>query len=139
MLGYYAPQRNKVAVRRVEVVDPLNVQLTKTLIHEAAHYVAGHTTGMNRGVAEVVAECSAFVVMDRYGFDTGDYSFAYVAGWANGDRALLKQGMEDIKKVSSVLIGAIENSSPDYASPARYPEEGELLASQEMVDNVGDD
>ncbi len=96
--------------------DLLNVQMTKTLAHEAAHYAAGHTVGMNRGLAEVVAECSAFVIMDRYGLLNGDYLFNYVAGWANGDISVLKQGMEDIKRVSSLLIDAIEHSSPEYVS-----------------------
>jgi antirestriction protein ArdC len=115
-LGYYAPHKNKVALRQVEGVDPLNVQMTKTLVHEAAHFAAQHTADMNRGLAEVVAECSAFVVMDRFGFDTGDYSFTYVAGWANGDTAVFKQGMADIKQVSGVLIDAIEHSTPEYVS-----------------------
>jgi hypothetical protein len=52
--------------------------------------------------------------MDHYGFDTSTYSFTYAAGWAEGDKDVLKQGMEDIKKVSGILIDAIAGADPEY-------------------------
>jgi alkylated DNA nucleotide flippase Atl1 len=139
--GYYSPNTRKVAIRKAETVDPLSIQLTKTLVHEAAHYAAGHAGGMDRGAAEVVAECSAFVVMDRYGVDTGAYSFTYAAGWAKGDARLLKQAMGDIKQVSGTLINAIEQTTYEPTAsmlPERFPEEDEHLSSRESEENRPD-
>ena len=65
----------------------MKVQKTKTPILEAAHYGSGENTEeTKRTFVEVVAESSAFVVMDHFGFDSGQYAFTYTAGWRNGDK-----------------------------------------------------
>jgi hypothetical protein len=82
-------------------------QATKTLTHETAHMVAGHTIGMNDRDVETVAESSAFVVLSHYGIESRGYSFPYVARWAQ-DRAVLKRNLEAIQQVSHTIITDLE-------------------------------
>ncbi len=67
----------------------------KTLAHEAGHVLlhdptrdsAGRGEGTSahcRGVKEVEAESVAYLVAASHGLPTGDYTFAYVTGWAAG-------------------------------------------------------
>jgi hypothetical protein len=79
--------------------------------------------------------------MDHFGFDTGQYSFMYSAGWAQGDKDVLKQAMSDIKKTSGILIDAIENSQPEYGQRSQpvFAEEDEFLYGREIQENQADD
>src|SRR6478752_5950791 len=71
--------------------DVDGAQAVKTLAHEYAHvllhdpalFPSGQTVGC-RGEAEVEAESVAYLIAACHGLDTGDYSFAYVAHWAEG-------------------------------------------------------
>jgi hypothetical protein len=120
--GFYHPTKRQIVVRRSVVadedgeehplVDPLNVQKTKTLVHEAAHYVADHRGHVDRRDAETVAEGAAFVVMAHHGLDTAGYSFPYLATWAQ-DVAVLKRNLAAIQQTAATLIGAIAGSSHD--------------------------
>jgi hypothetical protein len=58
---------------------------------------------------EVEAEGTAFVVLSYFGFDTSEYSFAYVAGW-NGskDAQAIQQAGETIQKTAKTIINEIE-------------------------------
>jgi antirestriction protein ArdC len=125
--GFYHPTKRQIVVRRSVVedgdgtahplVDPLNVQKTKTLVHEAAHYVADHRGTVERRDAETVAEGAAFVVMAHHGLDTAGYSFPYLATWAQ-DVAVLKRNLTAIQQTAAVLIGAIERTPPEDPSAA---------------------
>ena len=123
-----------IVIRKEDGVDPLNVAKTKTLVHEAAHYVADHAPTLAKGDVETVAESSAFVVMDRFGLDTGAYSFPYVAGWAQ-NTDVLKRNLGEIQKVSHRLIAAIEGvADPGDRAPtsATVPEADERLVLREL-------
>ena len=100
--GWYRPGTNTIAVSERSGGD----QQTKTLVHEAAHYVAAHRGKVDRRDAETVAESSAFVVLTHFGLDPSGYSFPYVAGWAE-DRQVLKRNLGEIQRVSQTLIDAI--------------------------------
>lgn len=112
--GYYAPANNQIVVDVPHGLHPLNAQKTKVLVHEAAHWMADHKDGIDRHDAETVAEASAFVVMNHFGLDTANYSFPYIAGWAK-DRERLHTNLEEIRRVSRRLIGAIEGVGDPYA------------------------
>lgn len=131
--GVYRPEKRAIAIRSTEyvdhdedtgeltirrLVDPLNVQMTKTLVHEAAHYVSDHKGDVDRRVAELVAEGSAFVVMDHFGLDTASYSFPYVANWLGEDKDAVTTNLRQIKHVSGTLINAIENTTVPIPDPA---------------------
>ncbi|MFP3463878.1 ArdC-like ssDNA-binding domain-containing protein [Leifsonia sp. SIMBA_070] len=67
----------------------------KTLIHETAHILLGHTSDpldyvSHRGRMEVEAESVAYIVAGLLGCDTAVYSIGYITGWANGDTNLIQ-------------------------------------------------
>ena len=84
------------ASRLVRVRDDVDdAQAVKTLAHELGHVrlhapsrpdpsalLQAGTTAACRGTAEVEAESFAFIVAASHGLPTGDYSFPYVATWA---------------------------------------------------------
>ena len=101
--GYYAPTRRQIALGSHLTGD----QRTKTLAHEAAHFVADHRGWINREDAETVAESAAFVVLNHYGIDASDYSFAYVAAWAQNHQ-VFKRNLDAIQRTAHALIAGIE-------------------------------
>lgn len=101
--GYYAPTLKRIAVDSRLAGD----QATKTMAHETAHFVAEHRGWMPREDAETVAESAAYVILQHYGIDSGSYTFAYVARWAE-DRLVLKRNLDAIQKTSHTIIHAIE-------------------------------
>jgi hypothetical protein len=105
--GYFDPLRRHVAVGLHIDGD----QATKTLTHEAAHVVAGHTIGMNSPDVETIAESAAFVVLNFFGIDSSGYSFAYVSRWAQ-DRAVLKRNLAGIQKTAHTIITGLEGDGP---------------------------
>jgi len=106
--GYWEPGTKTVGLSR----DLVGVGELKTLMHEAAHCLADHRPGViDRADGETVAESVAFVVLQHYGVDTGDYTFPYVAGWAK-DRAVLDRNLAAIRGVSHQLIAAIGDDCP---------------------------
>ncbi len=112
--GYFQPATNHVGIGYHIDGD----QATKTLTHETAHVVAGHTLGMNDRDVETVAESAAYVVLTRYGLDSASYSFPYVARWAQ-DRAVLKRNLDTVQHVSSAIIAAIEVGGSGERIPSR--------------------
>ncbi len=105
--GYYQPFTRRVGIGHHIDGD----QATKTLAHEVAHMVSGHLSGIERRDAETVAESAAFVVLTHYGIDSSDYTFPYVAIWAQ-DRAVLKRNLAAIQQVSHRIIAGIEGEEP---------------------------
>ena len=108
--GYWEPGKKTVGIS----ADLAGVGELKTLMHEAAHCLGDHRLGaIDRADGETVAESVAFVVLQHYGVDTGDYTFPYVAGWAK-DRAVLDRNLGAIRGVSHQLIAAIgDDCLPD--------------------------
>lgn len=118
--GYWQPARNAIVIRSDRVTDeetgettplsdPFSPGKTKTLAHEAAHYLADHRGAIDRRDAETVAEGAAFVVLARYGIDTGAYSFPYVARWAE-DKVVLRRNLAEVQGVPAGLIAGIEEA-----------------------------
>lgn len=106
-LGYYSPSLKQIALDH----SLEGVQVAKTLCHETAHFVADHLPGgVSRQDAETVAESSAYVVLKRYGVDTSDYSFPYVARWAQ-DRGVLTKNLAAIQRVAGTIIEGIEEQA----------------------------
>lgn len=66
--------------------DVAAAQALKTLVHELGHAVLhGDELTRSREIQEVEVDSVAYIVCDALGLDTGDYSFAYVARWSEGD------------------------------------------------------
>jgi antirestriction protein ArdC len=101
--GYYSPSHKRIVIHeRLIGTD----QATKTLAHEAAHHVAAHHGALDRRDAETVAESAAFVVLHHFGLDTSDYTFPYVAGWAE-ERTVLKRNIEAISHIAGRFLSHI--------------------------------
>ena len=82
-------------------------QTVKTFVHEIAHSILHVDSDKSREQKEVEAESVAYVVCQALGIDSSDYTFGYLAGWANGDTKLLKQSLNDIQKCSDKIITAL--------------------------------
>jgi len=81
-------------------------QRVKTLAHEIAHAIL-HETFTNRGLAELEAESTAYVVCNALGLDTSGYSLGYVATWAGGGEeaiAAIKASCERIQKTAAQIL-----------------------------------
>jgi len=102
--GYYRPGERLIVVSERLSGD----DRTKTLVHEAAHYLADHRGRIDRADAETIAESSAFVVLAHYGIDASEYSFPYVARWAE-DKAVLRRNLSEVQGVAAGLIAGIED------------------------------
>ena len=85
-------------------------QRVKTLAHEIAHAIL-HETFTNRGLAELEAESTAYVVCSALGLDTSDYSLGYVATWAGGgDEAIaaIKASCDRIQKTAAQILRSFD-------------------------------
>ena len=101
--GVYVPSLSKVMV--CDSLEPAH-QL-KTLVHELAHAMLDHgNSDKAKHVLELEAESAAFIVCDALGLDTSDYSFAYLAGWAEKPEEILPAA-ECACKLADKIVKAI--------------------------------
>lgn len=97
-------------------------QNIKTLLHEIAHSRL-HDPNVNadrpnRDKREVQAESIAFVVANKLGLDTAEYSFDYIAGWSsNRETKELKESLEVIQKEASAMITTIQEKYQELIKP----------------------
>ncbi len=101
--GYYLPRTREIAVHR----DLVGLREVKTLVHEAAHFVADHCGNVKWEDAETVAESAAYVTLAHFGLDTSGYSFGYVAHWAR-EMTVFRRNVAAIQQTAQQLIVAIE-------------------------------
>lgn len=100
-MGYYDTVQKTITVR--EGLSEL--QTVKTLIHEIAHSQMhalkpgeeGYVP-IDRSTMELEAESVAFVCCSYFNLDTDDYSFPYIAGWAEDkDLTALHESLDRIR------------------------------------------
>ena len=109
--GYYNHVENLIVIKS-EMSDN---QTLKTAFHEAAHKLLHdpkselNTVKSLRNEKEVQAESVAFMVAERLGMDTSDYSFPYIASWSNGKQlAQLKAVLQEIQSATKRIVEEIE-------------------------------
>lgn len=84
-------------------------QTIKTAIHETAHSLYHDLESVDRQTAEVEAESTAFIVCEHLGIDTSDYSFGYVASWAESkDAKVLGASLNNIQRQAAEIIEGID-------------------------------
>ena len=112
--GYY-----HLVDKRIAIDEGMSeMQTIKTLIHEIAHAKlhaidpdakAAPEDGKGRHTKEVEAESVAYTVCQRYGIETSDYSFGYIAGWSSDKETKeLKSSLETIRKTAAEMIESID-------------------------------
>jgi hypothetical protein len=102
--GSFTPSTNVIRIGTRK--SPLRV--CKTSIHETAHFMEEHLgTREGYNLGELVAESVAFVTLQRYGLDTSEYSFKYIAGYG-GDPRMLQKGLTAIQKIATAIIAGLE-------------------------------
>ena len=112
--GYFSEEEGKIAIK----AGLSEAQTIKTLIHETAHSMLHTKSGkeklekkgisFTRKDAEVQAESVAYVVCQHFGIDTSDYSFGYIAGWAEGKQLKeLKGSLELVRSTAGKIIDEI--------------------------------
>lgn len=112
--GYY-----HLMVKRIAIDEGMSeMQTIKTLIHEIAHAKLhavdpdekpSSEEKKDRHTKEVEAESVAYTVCQRYGLETSDYSFGYIAGWSSDKETKeLKGSLETIRKTAAEMIESID-------------------------------
>lgn len=113
--GYYSLADDAIVIQE----DMSEAQTLKTIFHETAHSILHSTAQMDARKAEgkeefsredreVQAESVAYIVADRYGLDTKEYSFPYVASWA-GDAKKILANLAEIKETATVIIDRMDH------------------------------
>ncbi len=106
---------------RIRVVSSNSeAQQAKTLAHEIGHALLHDpgvevTKDLERGLKELEAESTAYVICMALGMDTSDYSFGYVAGWAGGAPEALqgiKASTGRIQKAATAVLKTFEVDEP---------------------------
>lgn len=110
--GHYVLSNPEIVVKRNSYT-----QMIKTLFHEYAHHV--HITRKmegsdDKGYKEIVAESVAYIVSQRFGLDTSDYSLQYINSWSRGKKSedILALGGV-IQNVSKVVIETFGSESEE--------------------------
>ncbi len=96
--GWYSRSRHTIWID--PNLSPL--QSVKTLAHELSHHFANHPESQARGEKEMVAESSAYVVMNHLGLSSDSYSFDYLASW--GDDKTFRAALNEIIKTANIII-----------------------------------
>lgn len=113
--GYYSLADDVIVIQE----DMPEAQTLKTFFHETAHSILHSTAQMDARKAdgkeefsredrEVQAESVAYIVADRYGLDTSEYSFPYVASWA-GDTKKILANLSEIKATANTIIDRMDH------------------------------
>lgn len=112
--GFFSPVESRIAIQE----GMSEIQTVKTAIHEIAHAKLHAVKPdekvtpedkKDRHTKEVEAESVAYTVCQRYGIETSDYSFGYIAGWSSGKETKeLKSSLDTIRKTAAEMIEGID-------------------------------
>ena len=109
--GYCSFGEKRIALRK----GLSGAQAVKTAIHECAHALLHDpekklaTVTSARSDKEVQAESVAYIVASRYGIDTSDYSFPYIASWSQGKPLeQLSRFLNEIQETARNICKAID-------------------------------
>lgn len=110
--GYYSCTEQRIVIQS----NMNGAQAVKTAIHECAHALLHDpekklpTLDSSRSDKEVQAESIAYIVASRYGLDTSDYSFPYIASWSKGKQLeQLNRFLSEIQETARTICNAIDS------------------------------
>lgn len=112
------------STQTIRVRDDVDTaQAVKTMAHELGHALLHRDTAerhvMCRGTAEVEAESVAFLVADRLGLDTSDYTFGYISEWATATKhadkpsAAVKASLNRIVAAADQIVERVTVTADD--------------------------
>lgn len=109
--GFYNHAEDRIVIKS----GMSDAQTLKTAFHETAHKLLHDpkleivTVKVPRNEKEVQAESVAFMVAERLGLDTSEYSFPYIASWSDGKQMeQLRDCLQEIQEVAKQVTEAIE-------------------------------
>ena len=115
--GYYSPSSNSIVIKTAMSGE----QILKTVVHESAHCLLHDpdkkivTVKSPRNEKEVQAESIAFIVCEKLGVDTSEYSFPYIVSWSEGKQLdQLNKFLDEIQKASQTIFTAIDSELLKY-------------------------
>jgi len=102
------------ARERTVAISPIAALPHKTLFHELAHVVLGHTAEAEfsdgeltpRSLREVEAECVALICCETLGLDGADYARGYVQNWNRSGEAVPEQSAQKIFRAADQILRA---------------------------------
>lgn len=107
--GYFDRSEKKIVVHSGNA----DLQKAKTMAHEIGHAIlhAEANDSHERPVMEVEAESVAFIVMNHFGIDSGDYSFGYVALWGQEQNAtkMIQDSGARIAKAANQVVSSLSS------------------------------
>ncbi len=110
--GYYSAAKNLIVIK----TGMSDAQTLKTAFHETAHNLLHDpnkkivTVKSPRNEKEVQAESVAFMVAEKFGIDTSEYSFPYIASWSEGKQLeQLKNSLQEIQAAAKKISDEIES------------------------------
>lgn len=112
--GYFKPSSNTIIIRQ----GMSDLQTIKTMLHETAHSQLHNKDAIEKIVEaggqlpsksdeEVQAESVAYIACKHLGLNTDDYSFPYIANWADNFDSLEKN-LKVIKNCADKLINGLD-------------------------------
>ncbi len=108
--GLYSLREKRILVRSTLSADGR----AKTLTHELAHHLLHCSLVASEGdrpTLEAEAEGVAYAVLSYFGVDASEYSFAYVARWAES-KEVAKAALSNIQKAVRKIIETVEEGAP---------------------------
>ena len=140
--GFFSPVESRIAIQE----GMSEIQTVKTAIHEIAHAKlhafkpdekAAPEDKKDRHTKEVEAESVAYTVCQRYGIETSDYSFGYIAGWSSGKETKeLKSSLDTIRKTAAEMIEGIDAKLKVLLAEKAQSAEKEAEAAVEAMQEV---
>lgn len=113
--GYYSPLERRIVLNSK---DERNQQ-TKTLAHEIGHALlhgdCDTREALDRADRELEAESVAYVVCQAFGFDSGEYSFGYLAAWSQAKDFTERMRIlgERIQNAAKAIIDGISENKTE--------------------------
>jgi antirestriction protein ArdC len=98
---------SKAQLMVVDSSAPANGRV-RTLVHELAHALGVGYADYGRELAEVIVESAAVIVCGTVGLDTSGESVPYVAGWADGDAAKIREYAEKVDECARRIEDALD-------------------------------
>lgn len=105
--------------------DQSNVQVIKTALHEITHALLHNPEDpkyqpIERAVKEAQAESVAYIVCQRYGIDTSDYSLGYITLWNKSSNTQeFEKGLDIIQATAANLIEKLDETLAPLLSQDR--------------------